>query len=87
MQFDAARLREDLDVLGSAEWLEHFVKQNYDGDWSIIPLRAQAGAIHPVMRMYSNPTAAAFADTPLLARTPYFRRCCTSLPARSTASS
>jgi hypothetical protein len=72
--FDPSRLREDLDALGNAAWLEHFVKQNYDGDWSVIPLRAQAGAVHPVMLMYSNPAATEFTDTPLLARTPYFRR-------------
>jgi hypothetical protein len=74
MQFDPSRLREDLDALGTAEWLEHFVRQNYDGDWSVIPLRAQAGAVHPVMMMFSNPAATEFTDTPLLARAPYFRR-------------
>jgi hypothetical protein len=74
LQFDPSRLRHDLDALDSAEWLGHFVKQNYTGDWSVIPLRAQAGAVHPVMLMFSNPAATEFADTPLLARTPYFRR-------------
>jgi hypothetical protein len=74
LQFDPSKLQEDLEALGSAEWLSHFVEQNYDGDWSVIPLRAQAGAVHPVMLMFSNPMATEFADTALLARTPYFRR-------------
>ncbi len=73
LHFDPGRLEEDLGRLRGCEWIEHFVKQNYDGDWSVIPLRAQAGATHPVMMIYSNPTAKAFADTPLLAHTPYFR--------------
>ncbi|MGH6925905.1 MAG: aspartyl/asparaginyl beta-hydroxylase domain-containing protein [Propylenella sp.] len=73
LTFDAGRLRRDLDRLGSADWIAHFVKQNYDGDWSAAPLRAAAGASHPVMMVYSDPTATAFEDTPLLAHCPYFR--------------
>jgi hypothetical protein len=73
LAFDPGRLAEDLARLRSVEWTEHFVKQNYDGDWSAIPLRASAGATHPIMQIYSDPTAKAFEDTPLLARTPYFR--------------
>jgi aspartyl/asparaginyl beta-hydroxylase len=73
LDFDAHRLEDDLGRLRGCEWIGHFVKQNYDGDWSVIPLRAQAGATHPVMMIYSSPTAKEFEDTPLLAHTPYFR--------------
>jgi aspartyl/asparaginyl beta-hydroxylase len=71
--FDPGRLEEDLGRLRDCEWISHFVKQNYDGDWSVIPLRAPAGATHPIMMIYSSPTAKDFTDTPLLAHTPYFR--------------
>lgn len=71
--FDPARLAADLDAIAGAGWISHFVTQNYDGDWSVIPLRAQAGARHPVEMIYSNPSATAFEDTPLLAAAPYFR--------------
>lgn len=74
LNFNSVRLEEDLGRLRGREWIEHFVKQNYDGEWSVIPLRAQAGATHPVMMIYSNPTAKDFVDTPLLAHTPYFRK-------------
>ena len=73
LRFDPRRLAEDLDRLRDVSWTEHFVKQNYDGDWSAIALRAKAGATHPIMMICSDPTATAFADTPLLAGTPYFR--------------
>jgi len=73
LAFDPDRLAADLDRLREIVWTEHFVKQNYDGDWSVIPLRAAVGATHPIMMIYSDPAATAFADTPLLARTPYFR--------------
>lgn len=71
--FDPALLRRDLEELSSVEWIAHFVRQNYDGDWSIIPLRSPAGARHPVMMIYSDPTATVFEDTPMLRGSPYFR--------------
>ena len=71
--FDAALMARDLESLKAVGWTEHFVKQNYDGDWSVIPLRGQAGATHPVMMIYADPTATEFEDTPMLKRCPYFR--------------
>ncbi len=73
LSFDAARLARDLEALAGGDWVEHFVRQNYEGDWSVIPLRAPAGATHPVMMIYPDPSATDFVDTPLLARTPYMR--------------
>jgi hypothetical protein len=71
--FDADLLCRDLQELGAVDWIAHFVSQNYDGDWSVIPLRGQAGARHPVMMIYPNPTATEFEDTPMLQACPYFR--------------
>jgi hypothetical protein len=71
--FDAAGLREDLDRIGGGDWVDHFVRQNYEGDWTVLPLRFTAGATHPIMQAYSSPTAVAFEDGPLLDRTPCFR--------------
>ncbi|HMG78531.1 MAG TPA: aspartyl/asparaginyl beta-hydroxylase domain-containing protein [Xanthobacteraceae bacterium] len=72
--FDADLLARDLDGLSAVGWIQHFVPQNYDGDWSVIPLRGKAGATHPVMMIYSDPTCTDFEDTPMLAACPYFRR-------------
>lgn len=73
LAFDPLRLAQDVAALAGIGWTEHFVKQNYDGDWSVIALRAQAGATHPIQMIYSNPAATEFVDTPHLARTPYLR--------------
>ena len=73
LSFDPDQLIRDLAALSSVEWIRHFVTQNYDGDWSVIPLRGVAGARHPVMMIYPDPTATAFEDTPMLAACPYFR--------------
>ena len=72
--FDAELLARDLDGLSAVGWIQHFVRQNYDGDWSVIPLRGKAGAKHPVMMIYSDPTCTDFEDTPMLAACPYFRQ-------------
>jgi hypothetical protein len=73
LSFDPDLLVRDLAALSSVDWIAHFVKQNYEGDWSVIPLRGVAGATHPVRMIYSDPTATAFEDTPMLAACPYFR--------------
>ncbi|MES2445229.1 MAG: aspartyl/asparaginyl beta-hydroxylase domain-containing protein [Pseudomonadota bacterium] len=72
LAFDAARLAADLATLDGTEWVAHFVKQNYDGDWSALPLRAPRGATHPIQMIYSPPDCTDFVDTPFLDRTPYF---------------
>jgi hypothetical protein len=73
LAFDPQRLAADMATVAAAGWTAHFVKQNYDGDWSVIPLRSPAGARHPIQMIYSDPGCTDFADAPLLAATPYFR--------------
>lgn len=70
--FDVDRLRADLQVV-DRDWIDHLVRQNYEGNWSVLPLRHAAGATHPVMMIYADPTATELVDGPLLAQTPYFR--------------
>jgi hypothetical protein len=71
--FDPELLLRDLQNLSGTQWIDHFVKQNYEGEWSVIPLRAKAGATHPVMMIFSDPSAKSFEDTPMLDDCPYFR--------------
>jgi hypothetical protein len=74
LAFDPRLLAGDLAHLSSQEWIRHYVKQNYDGDWSVIPLRGPAGETHPVRMIYADPTARSFVDTPLLDGCGYFRQ-------------
>jgi hypothetical protein len=75
LAFEADRLAQDLAALAATPWTAHFVAQNYEGDWSVIPLRTAKGAAgqHPVRMIYSDPTATEFEDTPFMAPCPYFR--------------
>lgn len=73
LSFDPVRLAADMTAISGSGWIAHFVTQNYDGDWSVIPLRGPAGARHPVQMIYSDPACTAFEDTPLMAGAPYLR--------------
>jgi hypothetical protein len=72
-KFSPEKLADDLAVLNKTEWTEHFVKQNYEGDWSAIPLRSPIGETHPIRMIYSDPTAKEFVDTVYLKQCPYFQ--------------
>lgn len=73
LSFDPDRLRADLAAVEGSAWTDHFVKQNYDGQWDVLPLRHVAGATHPIMQAYSPPGATEFVDSEILSRVPYFR--------------
>jgi len=70
LQFDAAALQADVRRFEDEAWVRHFVTQNYEGDWTILPLRAPASAVHPVQMIYSDPSCDAYTDTALLAACP-----------------
>lgn len=74
LQFDASLLQNDLTRLDEHEWIDHFVKRNYEGNWSVIPLRCQEGVQHPVMMIYSNAMCETYVDTPFLQQCPYFQK-------------
>jgi hypothetical protein len=73
LSFDPAQLAHDMRTVESCGWIAHFVPQNYEGDWSVIPLRGRAGATHPIMMISSDPSCKEFEDAPMLASCPYFR--------------
>ncbi|MEA3011994.1 MAG: hypothetical protein QOD42_539 [Sphingomonadales bacterium] len=71
--FDAAGLAADLGALREDDWIPHLVRQNYEGEWSVAPLRAPAGETHRLRMGFPNPGQTAFADTALLDRLPHVR--------------
>jgi len=85
LSFDVGAMTADLAALQNADWTEHFVKQNYSGDWSVIPLRAPAGETHPIRMIYSDPSAKEWVDTPWLERSPHLRHVIESFQCPVTA--
>jgi hypothetical protein len=70
LRFDAAALQADLRRIEDGAWIRHFVTGHYDGDWTVLPLRAPASASHPVQMIYSDPACATYVDTPLAGACP-----------------
>jgi len=70
LAFDPAPLAADLAAFGEGEWVRHFVRSNYEGEWSVIPLRAAAGETHPIRMIGTHPLATSFVDTVYLDRAP-----------------
>ncbi|MDB5036104.1 MAG: L-proline cis-4-hydroxylase [Chlorobi bacterium] len=79
MKFDPQRLREDLTRIEGSGWTEHFVRRNYEGAWSVIPLRAPAGEHHVIRMIYPNPSCTEFVDTPFLDGAHYVQEVLASL--------
>ncbi len=75
LSFDVPQLKQDLQRLAGIEWIDHFVKQNYEGNWSAIGLRMQAQAkdMHPVMSIVSDPACTEWVNSPYLEQFPYFQ--------------
>lgn len=71
--FDAERLKSELMAVEHFGWTRHFVLQNYEGDWSVIPLRGPQGEEHPIRMIYSDPGCSHFVDTPYLLAGSYFK--------------
>ena len=72
ISFDQIKMAKELEALENSIWVEHFVKNNYEGEWSILPLRGPKGETHPIRMSYSDPTQQAFEDTPFLNTASYF---------------
>ena len=68
MTFEAVGLQADLQTILADEFIPHFNKAYYEGDWSVVPLRSIGGRADQI---YPDPTKTkSYADTPLLARCP-----------------
>ena len=72
--FDPVLLASDLVHFAESDWTAHFVRDNYQGDWSALPLRAAAGETHPKRLIYTGLRDRPYVDTPLLDRAPNLRQ-------------
>lgn len=71
LHFDPDLLKADLRALAAEDWVLHFNKPYYEGEWSGVALRSVNGEAG---RLYPDPTAREqFADTPALARCRYIQ--------------
>lgn len=67
---NAAPLAAEAAALPARAWTRHFVPDNYRGDWCVVPLRAPAGASHPILQITSPPECKDWVETAHLAACP-----------------
>ncbi len=66
LTFDACALKSDVEKIEPCEWIPHFNRSYFHGDWSVVALRSVGGVEG---KIYPDPTAqGSFADTILLTR-------------------
>jgi hypothetical protein len=73
LDFDPSPLAADLARFGADDWTPHYVRGNYEGEWSAIPLRAAAGETHPIRMIGVHHGVDDYADTSHLDRAPAIR--------------
>ena len=71
-QFDAEKMKQELQQLQSVQWPLHYQVKHYEGEWSAFSLRSTTGDEGNV---FISPTdQAQYRDTPLLQKTPYIKQ-------------
>jgi hypothetical protein len=70
LRIDPVPLAAEAAQLPLEAWTRHFVPENYVGDWSVAPLRAPAGASHPILQITSPPECKDWTETKWLAASP-----------------
>jgi quercetin dioxygenase-like cupin family protein len=69
--FDTEKLKADLANFKETDWIAHYNKRDYDGDWDIIALRADEGNKYKIFSPFDISTAK-IQDTEHMQRCPYF---------------
>ena len=72
LAFDAAALKADLERIPPGEWVAHFNKGYYKGEWKGLALRSTTGRANQLFT--SEAETAEAVETPILGQCPYFRR-------------
>lgn len=70
LRFDPVLLRADLAKVAPQEWLPHYNRDDYEGDWSGVALRSASGS---AAELFTNPNDTVFHETPVLERCAAFR--------------
>jgi len=68
ISFDGARLQEDLRQVSEGDWLRHYKKIHYEGDWSSVGLVAAEGSAADIRSVSGN-----FVPTEILKWCPCFQ--------------
>lgn len=71
-EIDFQALAIELASIAESEWIAHVNKRVYQGDWSVVPLRALAEFydLHPILQSFNIESEGDWQDLPRLAQLP-----------------
>jgi mannose-6-phosphate isomerase-like protein (cupin superfamily) len=69
LEFDLAQAQKEVAALPDV-WRAHFQQLQYDGEWTVLPLRSPGGGADDILPFALGNSPAVHADTPLLALCP-----------------
>ncbi|MBV9927549.1 MAG: aspartyl/asparaginyl beta-hydroxylase domain-containing protein [Acidobacteria bacterium] len=72
LAFDAAALKADLGQVAAGDWVRHFNRGYYVGEWKGLALRSTTGRANQLFTPAQE--TAETVETPVLERCPYFRQ-------------
>lgn len=74
-QFDAHKMQQEVALLESGFWKEHYNKAHYEGGWTILPLRSINGSPDNIISIHATAATKnpAYQDTVLLEQSAYLR--------------
>ena len=81
-QFSEKLLVDELNSLDE-QWMLHYNKAHYEGDWCALPLRSLGGKIDNVLP--ENKNGIAFMDSPLMDKCPYIKSITQLFPCQHNA--
>jgi hypothetical protein len=75
VSFDSVRLQQEVRRLASGYWKQHYNKKDYEGSWSVIPLRSLFGNMDAnfSIQASANPHIK-YLDTELMQHCPYIQQ-------------
>lgn len=74
----------ELDAMCSAQWMAHVNQGDYQGGWSVLPLRClrEHLAGHPVLQCFSHHGGSEWADLPIMDQAPFLAALLSQIPTR-----
>ncbi|KAA5536461.1 aspartyl/asparaginyl beta-hydroxylase domain-containing protein [Taibaiella lutea] len=83
--FDSVTLQNEFRSHQDNNWKSHYNKSQYEGDWTILPLRSINGNPHNVISTHILPKGLSYQNTPLLKQCPYIQSVIESFKCEKTS--
>jgi aspartyl/asparaginyl beta-hydroxylase (cupin superfamily) len=82
LQFDTEKLKADINQFAESDWILHYNKRDYDGDWHIIALKAVEGNKYKIFSPFEVDEPTLYTEH--MAKCPYIKEVLDTLQCETT---